>query len=289
MRKGVFFFKRKIWLVAILLCALLLMCGCNTNNSKKYISRADKFLEEGEYAMALEYYSKAIDEGTSNNKAVALKQILDCYLTGKEHYNSGEYEKAYDALNKLTYDYTDYPINDDMDALIDDVDEKISNVNNIDKKLQALKKYINEGERANAQKLINELEKASLSKAQQDTFDYLCYKYESGNGKDDDVIIVDEGLDDANDIIIDDTPTGEVPKNEDKPVDNAPKPSTPTTPKPQNPTPTEPVDNLYRVRISWNDPSSQIGAFALYDNAVKLAKSNPGYKVFDSKGNVVYS
>ena len=43
---------------------------------------------------------------------------------------------------------------------------------------------------------------------------------------------------------------------------------------------------LYRVRKSWSDAKSQIGAFASLDNAKKACKS--GYSVFDGNGNVVY-
>ena len=43
---------------------------------------------------------------------------------------------------------------------------------------------------------------------------------------------------------------------------------------------------LYRVRKSWSDAKSQIGAFASLDNAKKACKS--GYSVFDANGNVVY-
>ena len=50
--------------------------------------------------------------------------------------------------------------------------------------------------------------------------------------------------------------------------------------------PTE--DELYRVRKSWEDTSSQIGAFKVFDNAMQLADDNPGYSVFDSQGNMVY-
>ena len=44
----------------------------------------------------------------------------------------------------------------------------------------------------------------------------------------------------------------------------------------------------YRVRKSWEDSKSQKGAFKILDNAKKCADDNPGYKVFDSEGNVVY-
>lgn len=46
--------------------------------------------------------------------------------------------------------------------------------------------------------------------------------------------------------------------------------------------------NLYRVRKSWSDVKSQIGAYRVLSNAKAMADKNKGYKVFDSAGNVVY-
>ena len=46
-------------------------------------------------------------------------------------------------------------------------------------------------------------------------------------------------------------------------------------------------NELYRVRKSWSNAASQIGAYKVLDNAKKACKD--GYSVFDSKGNVVYS
>lgn len=43
---------------------------------------------------------------------------------------------------------------------------------------------------------------------------------------------------------------------------------------------------LYRVRKSWSDAKSQIGAFASLENAKNACKS--GYSVFDANGNIVY-
>lgn len=63
----------------------------------------------------------------------------------------------------------------------------------------------------------------------------------------------------------------------DSSSDPAPKPT-------PNPAPSK--DELYRVRKSWADASSQIGAFAVLDNAIHACKE--GYKVFDKNGVVVY-
>ena len=46
--------------------------------------------------------------------------------------------------------------------------------------------------------------------------------------------------------------------------------------------------DLYRVRKAWSDTKSQKGAYKILSNARKCADANPGYSVFDSKGNRVY-
>lgn len=47
-------------------------------------------------------------------------------------------------------------------------------------------------------------------------------------------------------------------------------------------------DPLYRVRLSWDDWNSQIGAYRVLDNARAKVNENPGYSIFDEDGNVVY-
>ena len=60
-------------------------------------------------------------------------------------------------------------------------------------------------------------------------------------------------------------------KKEEK-QDTAPAPSTPT--------------NLYRIRKTWEDTKSQIGAYSSLDNAKKSWKE--GYYIFDPNGKIVY-
>jgi N-acetylmuramoyl-L-alanine amidase len=49
-----------------------------------------------------------------------------------------------------------------------------------------------------------------------------------------------------------------------------------------------PTDNLYRIRKSWQDAKSQIGAYRVLENAIKETDARSRYSVFDSKGNKVY-
>ena len=44
----------------------------------------------------------------------------------------------------------------------------------------------------------------------------------------------------------------------------------------------------YRVRKSWADKASQIGAFTVLQNAKNCVDANPGYAAFDDNGNQVY-
>lgn len=47
------------------------------------------------------------------------------------------------------------------------------------------------------------------------------------------------------------------------------------------------VNNTYRIRKTWTDASSQIGAYSNLNNAIAACKD--GYVVFDNNGNVVYT
>lgn len=48
------------------------------------------------------------------------------------------------------------------------------------------------------------------------------------------------------------------------------------------------VKHLYRVRKTWADAESQLGAFEVLENAKKLADKNPGYEVYDENGKAIY-
>ena len=45
---------------------------------------------------------------------------------------------------------------------------------------------------------------------------------------------------------------------------------------------------MYRIRKSWADVASQIGAYKDLEGAKEIADKNPDYIVYDSKGNMVY-
>ena len=50
----------------------------------------------------------------------------------------------------------------------------------------------------------------------------------------------------------------------------------------------ESTDSYYRVRKSWDDAKSQLGAYKVLANAKKCADKNPGYMVYDPNGKAVY-
>lgn len=48
------------------------------------------------------------------------------------------------------------------------------------------------------------------------------------------------------------------------------------------------VSTIYRVRKTWKDTKSQIGAFKYLEFAKRCVNKNPQYKVFDDKGDILY-
>jgi len=45
---------------------------------------------------------------------------------------------------------------------------------------------------------------------------------------------------------------------------------------------------MYRVRLAWDAPNSQKGAFEKLQNAINMCNDNPGYSVYDESGIKVY-
>ena len=50
----------------------------------------------------------------------------------------------------------------------------------------------------------------------------------------------------------------------------------------------KPATQIYRVRKTWADAASQIGAYEVLENAKKAADAHPGYYVFDESGTAIY-
>ncbi len=59
--------------------------------------------------------------------------------------------------------------------------------------------------------------------------------------------------------------------------------------KPETTYPEKLTSGYYRVRKSWEDKKSQVGAYRVLSNAKAAADKNPGAKVFSNDGMVVYS
>lgn len=59
--------------------------------------------------------------------------------------------------------------------------------------------------------------------------------------------------------------------------------------KPESGYPEKLTTGYYRVRKSWDDKKSQVGAFRILSNAKAKADGNKGYSVFSDDGKVVYS
>lgn len=60
------------------------------------------------------------------------------------------------------------------------------------------------------------------------------------------------------------------------------------TPTPSDDPPAKLEASYYRVRKSWQDKKSQIGAYKVLANAKRKADENSGYFVFDDEGTVIY-
>ncbi len=285
---------RKTALLLVICLSLALFCGCNTaSDAKLFTTQGDAAMEAGQYETALTYYNQAKDTGSATNKVIALCEILSAYLEASEAYEKEDFHKADDIIEHLEYDYNGYsPIEDDMQELIKKIDLATKSTKRIDRALGELASAIGESDYDTAYELINELDGYTLNDDQREEFAYQLERMQRKQGTDEKTEEAPEEKEPAEEQPEEtSSESGDetVPpaEQEEKPAE---KPAAKPAEKPSaNPPETyEGTDGWYRIRKSWDDPSSQIHALKTLENAKKAVNENPGYKAYDNNGNVVY-
>ena len=246
-------------LLVLLLFIVLTLSSCTlSSDSKLYTAKGDAAFEQKDYETALEHYRDAAASGKSTNKVKALTAILEAYVSANEAVKENDFELAAEIINDLEYDYEEFsPINEDMLLLVSKISTVKEDHDFVEDTLKALTVAIDDQNFEKAYEYIAEIEWYDFTEEQREEFDFQCYRLDRLSTKE------------------------EAPENEPQ-VTPEPQPETPTSSSEE-----EPV-KYYRVRLSWEDAKSQLGAFTKYDVAVREADAHPGYKVFDENGNCLY-
>ncbi len=246
-------------MLALLILIVLILSSCSlSSDSKLYTAKGDAAFEQRDYATALEHYRDAAASGKSTDKVKALTAILDAYIQANDAVNDNDFEQAAEIIDELEYDYESFsPINEDMVLLTSKISRVKEDYDFVENTLRALIVAIDDKNFEKAYEYIAEIEWFDFTEEQREEFDFQCYRLERLSTKTD-------------------TPKDEPDVKPEVKPEPSPAPSV-----------DEPVI-YYRVRLTWEDASSQIGAFTKYDGAVREAEAHPGYKVFDENGNILY-
>ena len=246
-------------MLALLILIVLIFSSCSLNSdSKLYTAKGDAAFEQKDYETALIHYRDAAASGKSTDKVKALTAILDAYIRAKDAVKENDFDLAAEIIDDLEYDYENFsPINDDMLLLVSEISNVKEDHDFVENTLKALTIAIDDKNFDKAYEYIAEIERYDFTEEQREEFDFQCYRLERLSTK------------------------PETPENKPE-VNPDVKPETPPVSSDE-----EPV-TYYRVRLSWEDVKSQIGAFTKYDGAVREADAHPGYKVFDENGNCLY-
>ncbi len=254
--------KKVFSLIVALSLIIFILTSCGlSSESKLYTAKGDAAFQNRDYKAAYEHYTDAAASGKATDRVTALTEILDAYLSASSELDEGNFIDAQKIMDGLNYDPNGFPpINEDINELNKKINEHTKNYNTVENTLKVLTLAIDDRNLESAYKYISDIEGKPMTDEQKEEFTYQKSRIDriSLNLKDD--------VDDENVPEVSETPTVSSTENNNENVST----------------------KFYRVRKSWDDIKSQVGAFTLYENAVKAAKENPEYKVFDDNGNVLY-
>ncbi|MDP4118702.1 MAG: hypothetical protein Q8873_05875 [Bacillota bacterium] len=272
---------KRIFCLLIALFSALSLYSCSYISPKATVERGDALMQKKDYEGALVYYKEAVKDGDGNTKAKALCDIINAYISAQTLYNNGDYEGALEKIDSLKYDYGSYAIKSDMEDLVTKISSKLSVQRKTDKKLKQLEDFINAGDYEAAKETAAIIEELDLTVSQAKELDILT----------DELSIKSKAAEKKENTSVQSSQSDKAqqrPQSNEVQQNSQPDKVQPSSPNKNGSSAATSTSVLYHVRKSAGDSSSQIGAFASYDNAVKAAKENPGYYVYDENWNVVY-
>lgn len=164
--------KKKVTalLLVFLLAFGLAACGQKTEDTsvEDLVNQGKSYLVKMDYENALSRFEAAIAKGNAEEEIHQLKSILQNFLEAKSFAQVEDWAKAQEKLNLLPDSYIRYSVRDDILALKQQVEEKLTNSTEIDEKLAHLSELINAEKWEEAGAVADELLTLSLSDQQRD-------------------------------------------------------------------------------------------------------------------------
>ena len=184
--------------IAVILSALLL-CSCASKTAQQAIDQGKLAMASGDYQTALNSFKLAKGEGAKAENLDELITLIQCYVDAKTAYDADNIDGANQALARITFDYSDYTMKNDVDQLKADVAAKQSTMGDVDAQIAGTKKMVASGDYVSAQANITELYSKNLTEYQKSQVDEISAtlasaqsKIDEANNKQPDVIYVQQ-------------------------------------------------------------------------------------------------
>ncbi|WP_297714241.1 hypothetical protein [Clostridium sp.] len=157
--------KKKLTIFMVLVLVLALV-GCENSIVKKSIEEAKLSIESKDYDKALTSLQTVLDEDSDNEEGKKLYSIVDSYQKAKKSFEENNVDEAKKLLDEINDEYVNYMIKDDIDALKQQVENKIKEIELIDSNLTKLLGLVDEKKYDEASALFEEINKSSLNDEQ---------------------------------------------------------------------------------------------------------------------------
>ncbi len=163
---------RKYVILTLLCLTITLLCACS-NTAQKAIEQGKLSIASGDYQTALNSLELAKNEGARGDSLDDMISIIKNYVEAKEAYDEDNIDGANEALNKITQDYSEYAIKNDIEKLKSDIAAKQSTMGDVDMQIAGTKKLLASGDYVSVKANISELYTKNLTEYQKNQVDEL--------------------------------------------------------------------------------------------------------------------
>lgn len=165
--------KKIIALTVASIIGITVLIGCKSGEIKRQLESGITALNNRQYDEAKEDFEEVIKEDANNEEAKKFIDIISNYENAKKEFEKNNFDEAKEYISKISEEYTEYKIKDDIDKLKSEVDKKEKIVKKIDEQLKNVDNLIKDKKYTEAQNVADKVDVKDGLKEQKEKLDNL--------------------------------------------------------------------------------------------------------------------
>lgn len=164
---------KKNILTVFLSLSMVFITSCGNNIAKEALEQGESALQEKQYDKALSAFNIVLDNDKENKKAMDFRNLIEDYQMAQDKFEDDFPEQANTIIKNIEFDYSKYVINDDIEELKTQINNKIELNDTFDRNITKLNTSCDEKNFEDCNEIIETLKTHDLDLEQEQVLENM--------------------------------------------------------------------------------------------------------------------